>query len=63
MVEIPRKCNINCRLVFSVEVLHAVRDPTLGIAKSIGGKLLKNRGLIPYDMRKYIGAQEEAEND
>lgn len=52
--------NISCKIVLSVHVLHAGKDPPLGIAQQIGGKFLKNRVLIPQDLRKEIGAQVEA---
>ena len=38
-----------------VQVLHVVKDTTLGIVQSIGGKFLKNMALIPQDLCKEIG--------
>ena len=59
-LEIQNQFNISCRLVMSVQVLHAVKYPTLGIVQSIGGKFLKNGGLIPQDLCKGIWVQVEA---
>ena len=63
VVAISRQCNISCRLVLNVKVLHETRWSTLGIVQSIGGKFLTNRGLIPQDLCKEIGAQEKVEID
>lgn len=57
MMEIPRQCNTKCRLVLSVQVLHAINYQSLGIAQSFWRKLLKNMGQFPQDLRKEIGAQ------